>query len=77
MRSPLYYKKCGCGQIMTSHRRRGYEWSSVRSDAYYIGPKYYIEHYCPACDKTSEEPTDSEWRPKGKELDLGTYGGNE
>ena len=83
MRSPLYYKKHGCGQIMTSHRRRGPygfmgnpttgEFGWVNED----GDKRHIEHHCPVCDITQLEPTDSEWRSEGKELDLGTYGGIE
>ncbi len=74
MRSPLYYKKCGCGQIMTSNRRRSINWSSSRTNAYQTDTTFYIEHYCPACDKWNDEVTDSEWRPEGEELCLGTCG---
>jgi len=74
MRSPLYYKKHRCGQIMSSHRRRdtwfhtpqrNNKWSTSESS-------FYIEHYCPACDIEIIESTDSEWRPEGDELNLGT-----
>lgn len=83
MRSPLYYKKHKCGQIMSSHRRRDTEWTRT-PDLYYYDKRmyhsqsvFYIEHTCPACDTYEREPTDSEWRSEGKELDLGTYGGIE
>ena len=50
---------------MTSNRRIDYgrnpHWSNR-----------YIEHYCPACDIYIDESTDSEWRPEGDKLDLGT-----
>ena len=55
---------------MTSHRRRTWQ-------GRYNPPHYHIEHFCPACDKYIDEPTDNEWRPEGEELNLGTHGGIE
>tara|TARA_R100001463_G_scaffold132925_1_gene193932 strand:- start:338 stop:592 length:255 start_codon:yes stop_codon:yes gene_type:complete len=78
MRSPLYYKKHGCGQIMSSHRRTNTSWyMSSRGNPYRINGKSgettrWIEHYCPSCDIVINEVTDSEWRPEGDKLDLGT-----
>jgi len=83
MRSPLYYKKHGCGQIMSSHRRTETTWYiSQRGNPYTVIDEHgyehrgktnrWIEHYCPACDIVINESTDSEWRPEGDELDLGT-----
>ena len=77
MRSPLYYKKCQCGQIMTSHRRRGfYGWTGnpTTGRCYWVnedGENRYIEHHCPVCKITEEEKTDKEWRPFGDKLKLG------
>jgi len=77
MRSPLYYKKCQCGQIMTSHRRRGfYGWTGnpTTGGCHWVsedGENRYIEHYCPVCEITEGEKTDREWRPFGDKLKLG------
>ena len=72
MRSPLYYKKHECGQIMTSHRRRDTYWRNPSGKWANSESTFYIEHYCPACDIWINESTDSEWRPEGDELNLGT-----
>jgi len=74
MRSPLYYKEHDCGQIMTSNRRRDTYWygrNGVRYDR--SESTFYIQHHCPKCDIWIDEATDSEWRPEGESLDLGTH----
>ena len=77
MRSPLYYKKCECNQIMTSRRRRGYYgWTGNPSTGgcHWVTEDMddrHIEHYCPQCKITTHEKTDCEWRPFGDELELG------
>ncbi len=73
---------------MSSHRRtETIQYISQRGNPYKIIDEHgyahssetnrWIEHFCPSCDIEVRETTDSEWRPKGKELDLGTSGGIE